>query len=144
MFLSEKFQNIVNAVDDVCLKRCLHLNRDKGVGAWLTVLPLKDQGFCLNKQEFRDAICLRYGWKIPNTPHFCGCGSRNNVDHTLICAKGGYVSMRHNALRDLNAELQQEVCRDVVIEPRLLPLDNTEVTGTAGDHAAPDASSRGL
>ena len=53
--------------------------------------------------------------------------------------------MRHNALRDLNAELQQEVCRDVVIEPRLLPLENdTAIDGTVADRAAPDVSSRGL
>ena len=144
-YLLEKYEEILTTIGDVPLKRCLQLNREKGVGAWLTVLPLKDQGFCLNKQEFRDAICLRYGWRVPNTPHYCGCGSKNNVDHTLICAKGGYVSMRHNALRDLNAELQQEVCRDVVIEPRLLPLENnTEVAGTVGDRAAPDVSSRGL
>ena len=40
--------------------------------------------------------------------------------------------MRHNALRDLNADLQREVCRDVVVEPRLLPLDNhtMDLTGT--------------
>ena len=52
--------------------------------------------------------------------------------------------MRHNALRDLNAELQGEVCRDVVTEPRLLPINNEEVEGTAAERAAPDISSRGL
>ena len=52
--------------------------------------------------------------------------------------------MRHNVLRDLNAELQSEVCKDVVTEPRLLPLDNEEVSGTSADRAAPDISSRGL
>ena len=52
--------------------------------------------------------------------------------------------MRHNALRDLNAEIQSEVCRDVVIEPRLLPLDGEEVSGTTADRAALDISSRGL
>lgn len=52
--------------------------------------------------------------------------------------------MRHNALRDLNAELQKEVCKDVVIEPSLLPLDTEEVTGTSATRAAPDVSSRGL
>ena len=45
--------------------------------------------------------------------------------------------MRHNALRDLNADLQREVCKDVVVEPRLLPLDNEDVEGTSGDRAAP-------
>jgi len=53
------------------------LNKEKGAGSWLTVLPLKSHDYCLNKQEFRDAICLRYGWKIPNTPRVCGCGKPN-------------------------------------------------------------------
>ena len=52
--------------------------------------------------------------------------------------------MRHNALRDLNADLQKEVCKDVVVEPRLLPLDNEDVEGTSGERAAPDISSRGI
>ena len=143
-FLKQKFQDLASSISDSHLKRCLTLNQEKGSGSWLTALPLKDHGFCLNKQEFRDAICLRYGWRIPNTPHFCGCGSKNSIDHTLICAKGGYVAMRHNALRDLNADLQKEVCKDVVVEPRLLPLENEEVEGTSGDRAAPDISSRGI
>ena len=52
--------------------------------------------------------------------------------------------MRHNALRDLNAELQQEVCRDVVIEPSMIPVENEQVSGTTADEARPDISSRGL
>ena len=32
--------------------------------------------------------------------------------------------MRHNCIRDLEAELMQEVCSDVRIEPQLMPLDN--------------------
>ena len=52
--------------------------------------------------------------------------------------------MRRNALRDLNAELQSEVCRDVQTEPRLLPLNNEEITGASGERAGPDISSRGL
>ena len=52
--------------------------------------------------------------------------------------------MRLNALRDLNAELQSEVCRDVITEPQLLPLDDEEVEGTLANRAAPDISSRGL
>ena len=142
--LSDKFDQIVNTTNDVSLKRCLLLNKEKGSGSWLTALPLKDHGFCLNKQEFRDAVSLRYGWRIPNTPQFCGCGAPNSIDHTLICAKGGYIHMRHNALRDLNAELQQEVCKDIIIEPSLLPINNEEVLGTSADRAGPDISSRGL
>ena len=93
---------------------------------------------------FRDALCLRYGWNVPNMPHFCGCGQKNSIDDTLICKKGGYVAMRHNNLRDLNINMQKEVCRDVVSEPRLLAVNNKEVEGTTADRAAPDISSRGL
>ena len=86
-YLNEKLQDLTSNITDAHLKRCLALNKEKGSGSWLTALPLKDYGYCLTKQEFRDAICLRYGWRIPNTPHFCGCSSKNSVDHTLICAK---------------------------------------------------------
>ena len=97
-----------------------------------------------NKQEFRDAVSLRYGWRIANTPQFCGRGKENSIDHTLICAKGGYISIRHNALRDFNTELQSEVCKDITIEPSLLPLDSEEISGTSANRAAPDIYSRGL
>ena len=40
--------------------------------------------------------------------------------------------------------MHKEVCRDVVSEPRLLPVNNEEVEGTTADRAAPDISSRGL
>ena len=112
LYLREKYDQIKVCIADASLRRCLDLNKEKGAGSWLTALPLKDHGFCLNKQEFRDAVYLRYGWRIPNTPPYCGCGVKNSVDHTLICAKGGYVAMRHNALRDLNAELQFK-CRSL-------------------------------
>ena len=37
---------------------------EKGSSAWLTVLPLQDLGFNLNKREFRDAVKLRYDWPV--------------------------------------------------------------------------------
>ena len=142
-WLQERYEGILEIVDEP-LKRALQLNREKGAGSWLTALPLKSYGYSLNKQEFKDAICLRYGWNIPNTPIFCACGSKNSVDHTLICKKGGYVAMRHNNIRDINEELQREVCRDVVREPKLIPLNSEETSGTHADGAAADISSRGL
>ena len=43
------------------LQRAMELGIEKGVSTWLTALPLQEQGFTLNKQEFQDALCLRYG-----------------------------------------------------------------------------------
>ncbi|CAB4008017.1 Hypothetical predicted protein [Paramuricea clavata] len=40
--------------------RTISLARDKGASGWLNVLPLQEEGFCLNKEEFRDALALRY------------------------------------------------------------------------------------
>ena len=37
----------------------------------------------------------------------------------MICKKGGFTTMRHNELRDLEAELLNTVCKDVQIEPVL-------------------------
>ena len=144
IFLKNLLCDTMANLENPSMKRSLKLSSEKGCGTWLTVLPLQQYGYCLNKNEFRDAICLRYGWNIPKMPHFCGCGQRNSVDHTLICKKGGYVAMQHNHLRDLNAEMQREVCRDIVVEPQLLPLSNEEVEGVQGNRAAPDISSRGV
>ena len=41
-------------------QRALDLATEKGSPAWLTVLPLQDLGFNLNKGEFHDALYLRY------------------------------------------------------------------------------------
>ena len=123
--LLQQMQDVKNIVDDK-LERCIVLACEKGAGAWLTALPLQAMGYVRNKQEFRDGICLRYGWPIPNTPSFCGCGQKNNVDHTLNCMLGGYVSMRHNKIRDLEASMLREVCKDVKVEPELLPIGNTD------------------
>ena len=50
------------------------------------------------------------------------CGETNTLNHSLICKKGGYVSMRHNSLVSLITKLLVSAgCRDVVTEPFLLP-----------------------
>ena len=54
---------------------------EKGASNWLTVIPLKDMDFDLNKREFRDAVRLRYDWPTPDNPSVCVCGSMFTVDH---------------------------------------------------------------
>ena len=120
--------------------------QEKGASSWLAALPLKRLGYTLNKQEFQDAIRLRYGWKIKGIPNICSCGKANDVDHTLICHKGGFVNMRHDAIRDVEAKLMQKVCRDVVTEPVLLPVNPAELRpGTnSAQNARLDLSARDL
>ena len=52
-------------------QRAMDLACEKGASSWLTVIPLKDMDFDLNKREFRDAVRLRYDWPIPDNPSVC-------------------------------------------------------------------------
>ena len=127
----------ISQILDETLRRSFESAQEKGSSSWLSALPLQRMGFILNKQEFCDAIALRYGWSIAGIPRFCACGAENNIDHTLTCKRGGYVIMRHNALRDLEGNLMREVCRDVQIEPGLLPANQEELR--AQTNGAPKA-----
>ena len=108
-------------------------NCQKGVSNWLTSLPLKNHGFDLTKQEFRDAIKLRYGWALDRTPMTCVCGSKFDVNHALSCKRGGFVTLRHNEVRNITANLLNEVCNDVKIEPMLAELDGERIHETTGN-----------
>ena len=82
--LTSCLANIQSRVDPQ-LQRTIELINVKCSSLWLTALPLQEQGFHLNKQEFRDALCLRYGWQLANIPSHCVCGTSFSVDHAMIC-----------------------------------------------------------
>ena len=95
-----------------------HLNnitQEKGVSNWLKAYPISDQGYDLNKQQFWSCVCLRYGWRLTNIPSICSCGSNVDIQHAMSCKKGGFITIRHNDLRDLTANLLTELCKDVDI-----------------------------
>ena len=98
--------------------------QEKGASSWLNALPIKSQGYALDKQSFRDAISTRYGIPLQKLPSHCVCGNPFSVQHALTCKKGGFVSSRHNEVRRITADLLNEVCNDVEEEPLL-----QEVTG---------------
>ena len=49
---------------DIDMQRAINQARAKGSSHWLSALPLEDQGFKLNKGEFRDAIRSRYNKQL--------------------------------------------------------------------------------
>ena len=140
--IRNEYEQVYQIVDDKT-KKLLLCAQEKGASSWLSSLPIKKLGYSLNKREFRDAIHLRYGWLIPDIPEFCSCGSENSMNHILTCKKGGYVAMRHNALRNLEGNLMQSVCRDVKIEPSLITTQNVNGGNTA-EGARLDISAVGL
>ena len=53
--------------------------------------------------------------------------------------------MRHNYIRDLEAELLKEICKDVKVEPKLIPIGNVEMAGgNSAEKARLDVSAVGL
>ena len=118
-------------------QQALDLATEKGSSAWLTVLPLQDLGFNLNKREFRDAVKLRYDWPVEDIPSTCACGGAFTVDHSMICKLGGFITQRHSELRDLEAEFLSMVCSDVEIEPVLQDISGEHLN--RGSNKAQDA-----
>ena len=57
----------------------------KGASAWLTSLPLKDEGYVLNKREFFDSVSMRYRWDLKRLPTNCVCSQKFTMDHALQC-----------------------------------------------------------
>ena len=65
----------------------------------------------------------------------------------MVCRHGGLTFIRHNELRDLTAGLLQEICRDVQVEPSLLPLDGKTITPASAirsDEARADVRATGF
>ena len=90
--------------------------------SWLTSCPISDHGFDQTKQQFWDSLRLRYGWVPPNMPSTCFCSGKMDVQHAVSCKREGFVTIRHNDLRDLTGNLLSNMCNDVEIEPKLLPV----------------------
>ena len=92
-------------------KRQNEANQENGSYNWLTTFPIKENGCDLNKEQFWDALRTRYNWELPRFPSECSCGNKFNLAHALSCKKGGFVSLRHNEIRNITAQLLGEVCK---------------------------------
>ncbi len=129
------------------LHRALEVASQKGTSGWLTSMPSPDHE--LNKQEWRDSMALRYGWRPKNLPQKCSCGAENSVQHSLDCKLGGFIHMRHNRLRDLFSNLlKQAGCKAIQKEQQLLP-DEGELADAPkkvekGDEARMDVVATGF
>ena len=107
------------------------LGPKKGASSWLTALPIEEFGFALHKSAFRDALTFRYERQPVNTPSTCACGNEFTLEHVLSCLKGGYLSIWHNKVCDLTAQLMSEVCHNVCIEPDLQPVTGKSLSGAS-------------
>ena len=73
--------------------RANNLAQQKGSSAWLTELPLADEGHVLTKREFYDAIYLHYRWQLKRLQSYSF-----TVDQALSCLKGGFIHSRRDEI----------------------------------------------
>ena len=65
----------------------------------------------------------------------------------MSCKRGGFVSIRHNDLRALTANMLTKVCKGTEIEPKLTPLTGKELgsrTANTTNEARLDIRARGV
>ena len=113
----------------------------------LSTLPIEEEVYMLNKQEFWDLVNIRHGWPLYRTPRTCTCGNNFNIEHAFTCKKGGFIILRHNRLRNITASLLKEVRHDIRIEPTLQKLTGEQFEQKAAntlDEARLDVAARGF
>lgn len=106
------------------LLQAVQQTRDKGASSRINAIPIEEYGLPLNKQEFRESLCLHYNLPLLNLPSYCACGEVFTVNHALTCKKGGFIAQRLDTIQDLLTSHISKVCRNVETEPLLQPLDN--------------------
>ena len=143
-YIKEKEEKILKELS-TDMKRLVKQYQSKGTNSWLGALPIEEQGFHLSKEEFRDALRLRYNLKLQNLPPLCACGDPFDVVHALSCKKGGFVSQRHDNIRDVLTCLLDAVCTNVRSEPHLTKLTGEQFeyrTANTSDEARLDIKAR--
>ena len=128
-------------------QRLNDINQEPGASSWISTMQLETEGYVLNKQLFWDLVRIRYGWelnKLPENVHVAPILIYNMRFHVK---KGGFISIRHNQVRNITASLLNETCKDVRIEPTLQKLTGENLqarTANVSDEARLDVSARGF
>ena len=62
--------------------RALQASIDVGACSWLTTLPFKKYGFCLEKLSFWDSFYIRYNIPLTLIQSFCGAAFK--LEHAVM------------------------------------------------------------
>ena len=77
----------------------------------------------------------------------CSCGAKYELQHGLSCKKGGFVTLRHNHLHNITANLIDQICHDVRVKSPLQVLTGETFDSRSTnmrDEARLDISARGF
>ena len=122
-------------------KRAIAETREKGATSWLSMLPLEEFGFVLNKGEFSDALRHRHAKEPCELPSLCPRSHQYNVNRVLYCKRGGFVIIKHNNIRDSEENLINQV---VEVEPQFQPINGENIDGLTGDYTRPNIRARSV
>jgi len=97
-------------------------------GKWLMAHPRK--GFWMSSEEFRIAMKLRLGMKLPANGIKCACGQASADDelHILNCHLGNQIIHRHNAVVQVFMDLLQSAGQTATSEERVQKLAHSDQT----------------
>ena len=60
---------------------------------------------------------------------------QQHVQHSMSCKKEGFITIRHNDLKDLTAKILSEVCYDSKIEPTFVPLSGEDLSNRTANRS---------
>ena len=84
---------------------------------------------------------------ISRLQHMCSCRAKYDLQHSLSCKKRGFVTLRLNHLRNIIANLIDQICHDVRVEPPLPTLTDETLDSRSTnvkDETRLDISARGF
>ena len=77
-------------------------------------------------------------------PSECLSGQTFGIHHALNCKRGGFVTIRHNNIRNFEANLLRNIHNDVETEPPLQAVNVELITGLKATESKPDIRARGV
>jgi len=115
---------------------------ERGASVWLTTIPIKEEGFNIDKNTFWDLVKVRYAKQLDRLPDICVCKSSFNIMLFLarkVVSSPSSTTLKHNSV------LLSEVCEDAV-EPRLATItgENLPCSTIKSDETRLDISARGF
>ena len=83
--------------------------------------------FHSGQRSFRDALRQWYAKELRGIPSQFTFGQQCNANHALNCKMGGFLTIRHNYIRDYEVNPVIKVHKDIEDEPHLQSINRENI-----------------